>query len=50
MGTDDKKVLQIVTEAMNILPDEKREYIIGYAEGVIAMANRQRDAAERPGA
>ena len=42
MGADEKELGKIITEAVAALPDEKREYILGYAEGVLAMADRQR--------
>lgn len=42
MGAEEKKIAQSITEAVSALPEEKREYIIGYAEGVIAMAERLR--------
>ena len=44
MGADEKKLGQKIAEAVSILPDEKREYILGYAEGVIAMASAMREA------
>lgn len=42
MGAEEKKIAQSITEAVSVLPEEKREYILGYAEGVIAMADRLR--------
>ena len=39
MGNDEKKLCQRLAQAVEMLPDEKREFILGYAEGVIAMAN-----------
>ena len=48
MGTDEKKLGQKIAEAVSILPDEKREYILGYAEGVIAMAEVMRKAGPLP--
>lgn len=42
MGAEEKKIAQSITEAVSSLPEEKREYILGYAEGVIAMADRLR--------
>lgn len=42
MGSDEKKIARTITEAVSILPAAKRDYILGYAEGIIAMANRQR--------
>lgn len=50
MGTDEKELGKLITEAVAALPDDKREYILGYAEGVLAMANRQRAAMERDSA
>jgi len=42
LGADKKKLGQAITEAVAILPEAKREFILGYAEGVIAMASRLR--------
>ena len=42
MSADEQQLGRIITEAVAILPAEKREYILGYAEGVIAMAEAQR--------
>lgn len=50
MGTDDKKLGQAITEAVAILSAEKREFILGYAEGVIAMAARQKVDVAQDGA
>lgn len=37
MSAEEKKVIQRIAEAAAILPDDERKYILGYAEGVIAM-------------
>lgn len=42
MGAEEKKIAQSITEAVSALPEDKREYILGYAEGVLAMADRLR--------
>lgn len=42
MGVEEKKIVQSITEAVSALPEEKREYILGYAEGVIAMVDQLR--------
>lgn len=42
MEVDEKTLGKIITAAVAALPNEKREYILGYAEGVLAMAERQR--------
>ena len=47
MGADEKKLVQAILAAVAVLPEEKREYILGYAEGVIAMAGRMCGIAER---
>lgn len=40
MSTKEKEIVRNITEAVSILPEKKREYILGYAEGVLAMAYR----------
>lgn len=42
MGNEEKKLCQRLAQAVEMLPGEKREFILGYAEGVIAMANELR--------
>lgn len=42
MSAEEKKLGKLIAEAVAALPDDKREYILGYAEGVLAMADRQR--------
>lgn len=42
MGNDEKKLCQRLALAVEALPNDKREFIMGYAEGVIAMANEIR--------
>lgn len=40
MSAKEKEIVRNITEAVSVLPDEKREYILGYADGVLAMADR----------
>lgn len=47
MRDEERDVGRIIMEAVAILPNEKREYLLGYTEGVIAMADRLRDRAAR---
>lgn len=42
MSTEEKTIIQRLTQAFLELPDNKREYILGYAEGTIAMADFKR--------
>lgn len=41
MSEKEKHIAEKLAKACEILPDSKREYLIGYAEGVAAMADRQ---------
>lgn len=48
MGAEEKRIAKSITEAVSALPEEKREFILGYAEGVIAMADRLRRGDPQP--
>ncbi len=50
MGTKEKEIVRNITEAVSLLPEDKREYILGYAEGVLAMADQARRDSLPPGA
>ncbi len=54
MSTKEKEIARSITEAVSALPEDKREYILGYAEGVLAMADQLRrndpQPVDRPGA
>ncbi len=50
MSQNEKEIVQSITEAAFVLPDEKREYILGYAEGVLAMADQLRKSDQTPAA
>ena len=41
MSAKEKELVKSITEAVSTLPEEKREYLLGYAEGVLAMAERK---------
>lgn len=40
MSEREMTLAESIAEAMKILPAEKKEYLLGYAEGVAAMAAR----------
>lgn len=42
MSAREKEIIQSITKAVATLPEEKREFILGYAEGVLAMAEQRR--------
>lgn len=59
MDEQEKKVSESLIRAVALLPEGKREYLMGYAEGVAAMAEAARekagelaggDACQAPGA
>lgn len=43
MSKEDKAVALNLAKAYEMLPDEKKEFLLGYAEGVAAMAKRNED-------
>lgn len=47
MSTDEK-LGKAIAAACEALSEEKREFIIGYAEGVIAMMNQQKQVPTSP--
>lgn len=51
MNTNEKRIASVIAEAINMLPDNKKEYLLGYAEGVVAMSicgNSSRVTKEHP--
>lgn len=40
---DKKSIIEKLGKAAELLPEGKREYLIGYAEGVAAMAAKNQD-------
>lgn len=43
MSTEEKKIVESLAEAVKKLPDNKKEYLMGYAEGVNAMSERKEE-------
>jgi hypothetical protein len=41
MNEQEKAVVQSIVKAFDALPDEKKEYLIGFAEGVAAMKSKE---------
>lgn len=38
MSEKEKQIAETLSKAFDILPDDKKEFLIGYGEGVAAMA------------
>ena len=43
MTNQDKQIGNRLLETFNALPDNKKEYLIGFAEGVAAMSESKQD-------
>ena len=41
MSEKEKQIIQSLKKSVNMLPDDKREFLRGYAEGVAAMAEKK---------
>lgn len=48
MSEKEKEIAKSLAEAFNVLPDTKKEYLIGYAEGVAAMAAKRAESDKVP--
>lgn len=43
-----QKNVERIAEAFDRLPENKAEFLMGYAEGVIAASDKSKTAAEKP--
>lgn len=48
MDDREKKLSESLIRAVTLLPEGKRDYLMGYAEGVAAMAEAAKEKAEEP--
>lgn len=48
MSEKEKRIIEKLAAACEYLPESKKEYLIGYAEGVAAMANREKALEDAP--
>ena len=49
MSERDKEILSKLAAACEVLPEGKREFLIGYAEGVVAMKKKEQEAKRSEG-
>ena len=47
MAEKEKQIAKTLADAIADLPDEKKQYFIGYAEGVAAMADQVKAKPEK---
>ncbi len=45
MNTEERDLAERIAKAVSLLPSDKQEFILGYAEGVRAMAEAVLDCA-----
>lgn len=43
MAEEEKRIGQVMADAIACLPEEKKQYFLGFAEGVSAMASLTRE-------
>lgn len=43
MSESEKRIAESLAYAVSRLPDSKREFLLGYAEGVAAMADKAKE-------
>lgn len=48
MQKSDVRTVVTIAEAVSALPEHKREYLMGYAEGVVAMSDMRRSQQQVP--
>jgi len=46
MSEQEKQTARKLADALNALPEDKKDRLLAYAEGMAAMADRQREAKE----
>lgn len=46
MNERQKRLIKGLAEAANLMPDNGREFLLGFAEGVAAMASRREVSAD----
>lgn len=49
MAEKEKQIAQTIENALVNLPEEKKQYFMGFAEGLAAMAEQTRERAEKEG-
>jgi hypothetical protein len=42
MSDIEKRIAESLAKAFEVLPDEKKEFVLGYAEGAIAVAEKSK--------
>ena len=46
MEQKDKQIVTLMAQTMELLPEEKKQYLMGFIEGIASMANQSRNKSE----
>lgn len=46
MKEKEKQVISLMAQTMELLPEEKKQYLMGFIEGIASMAEQSRKRAE----
>ena len=46
MKEKEKQVISLMAQTMELLPEEKKQYVLGFIEGIASMANQSRNKSE----
>ena len=46
MEQKDKQIVTLMAQTMELLPEEKKQYLMGFIEGIASMAEQSRKRAE----
>lgn len=46
MNEKEKQIVSIMTQTLETMPEEKKQYLMGFIEGIASMAEQSRKRAE----
>ena len=46
MEQKDKQIVTLMAQTMELLPEEKKQYVLGFIEGIASMANQSRNQSD----
>lgn len=46
MNEKEKQIVSLMTQTLETMPEEKKQYVLGFIEGIASMAEQSRKRAE----
>lgn len=46
MKEKEKQIISLMTQTLDVLPEEKKQYVLGFIEGIASMENQSRNKSE----